>query len=137
MKNRKTLRLVVGFLVMVMTGFVFQAQAQTSQESQAKAKYEKEMKEKDMQLKQMEMQMKKQHLEQEKKASELERVYVEQARSSGRASASSRERAVVYARPGASDEGSYFIQSFGQESQSQLTLRNSFNGGDDQLQWRV
>ena len=126
MKNRKTLRLVVGFLVMVMTGFVLQAQ--TSQESQAKAEYEKEMKEKDMQLKQMEMQMKKQHLEQEKKASELERIYVEQARSSARASSGSRERAVVYARPGGMDEGSYLIQSYGQESQSQLTLRNSFSG---------
>ena len=132
MNNRKKLRIVVGFLVMLMTGFVLQAQAQTSQDKQEKAEYEKQMKEKDMQLKQMEMQMKKQHLEQEKKAADLERVYVEQARSSARSSArassGTRERAVVYARPGGMDEGSYLIQSYGQDSQSQLTLRNSFNG---------
>jgi len=55
---------------------------------------------------------------------EVERTHAEQARSSGRA----RESAVIYTRPGGSDEGAYFIQSYSQENQSQLTLRNSFNG---------
>ena len=81
-----------------------------------------------MQIREMEMQLKKQQLEQEHKMQELERVYEEQAKVAARASSGVRNRAFVYTSPGGSDEGSYFIQSFGQESQSQLTLRNSFNG---------
>jgi hypothetical protein len=134
MKNKNTLRSVTILLLLLMTGLVLQAQTQPSQESQAKAEYEKQMREKDIQMKELEgqlkkqqmeweMQMKKQQMEQERKAAELERAYEAQARSSGRA----RERSFVYTSPG-SDEGSYFIQSFGNESQSQLTLRNTFNG---------
>lgn len=135
MENKNILRSVTILLLLLMTGLVLQAQTQPSQESQAKAEYEKQMKEKDLQMKEMEvqlkkqqmeweMQMKKQQMEQEKKTAELERAYETQARSSGRA----RERSFVYTSPGGSDEGAYFIQSFGKESQTQLTLRNSFNG---------
>ncbi len=135
MKNSKILKVLSAMLILLMTGFLLQAQTQSSQESQAKAEYEKQLKEKDLQMKELElqlkkkqmdweMQMKKQQMEQEKKTAELERAYEAQARSSGRA----RERSFVYATPSISDEGSYFIQSFGQESQSQLTLRNTFNG---------
>lgn len=106
---------------MLITGFVLQVQAQTSQEAQKRAQQEKEM-----QVREMEMQLKKQQLEQEQKLVEVERAYAEQARSSGRA----RESAVIYTRPGGSDEGPYFIP-FSQENQSQLTLRNSFNGTSD------
>ena len=135
MKNKRILRPVTFLLLLLMTGFMLQAQTQPSQESQAKAEYEKQMREKDLQMKELEMQlkkqqmewemqMKKQQMEQEKKTAELERAYEAEARSSGRA----RERSFVYTSPGGSDEGSYFIQSFGNESQSQLTLRNTFNG---------
>lgn len=117
MKYIKMLKVLSAMLILLMTGFMLQAQ--TSQEAQKREKQEQEA-----QIREMEMQMKKQQLDQEHKMQELERVYEEQARSSGRA----RERSFVYATPGISDEGNYFIQSFGQESQSQLTLRNTFNG---------
>lgn len=123
MKNMKTLRILTAVVVMLMTGIMLQAQ--TSQEAQKQEQLAKQEK----QMKEMEMQMKKQQLEQEKKVAEMERAFAEQARSSGR----SRERAVVYATPstGYGDEGSYFISSFGQENQSQLTIRNSFDGETD------
>ena len=126
MKTHTKLRLLSFLALMVVTGFMLQAQTQSSQESQAKAEYEKQMQEKEMQLKQMEMQMKKQQLEQQKKMQELERVYETRARESERSSG--RARSYVYATPGGSDEGPFFIQSWGQDSQSQLTLRNTFNG---------
>ena len=63
---------------------------------------------------------------------ELERVYAEQAREASRER--SRERSVVYARPSTGDAGSYFIHSYGQENQSQLTIRNSFDGETDSSQ---
>ncbi len=123
MKNKKTLRILTAVVVMLMTGIM--VQAQTSQEAQKKEQLAKQEK----QMKEMEMQMKKQQLEQEKKVAEMERAFAEQARSSGR----SGERAFVYATPstGFGDEGSYFISSFGQENQSQLTIRNSYDGETD------
>ena len=135
MKNKNILRSVTILLLLLMTGLVLQAQTQASKESQAKAEYEKQMREKDLQMKELEvqlkkqqmeweMQMKKQQMEQEKNAAALERAHEVQVRSSGNA----RERSFVYTIPDGSDEGAYFIQSFGQESQSQLTLRNTFNG---------
>lgn len=117
MKNTKTLRILTAVVVMLMTGFMLQAQ--TSQEAQKQ--------EQEKQVREMEMQMKKQQLDQEKKMAEMERSFAEQARSSGRA----RERAVVYSSPSFGDEGPYFIQSYGQENQSQLTIRNSFDGETD------
>jgi len=128
MKNTRMLKVLSAILILLMTGFMLHAQ--TSQEAQKKEKQEQEMqiKELEMQLKKQqmewEMQMKKQQMEQEKKTAELARAYEAEARSTGRA----RERSFVYTSPSGSDEGAYFIQSFGQESQSQLTLRNSFNG---------
>ena len=126
MKTHTKLRILSSLAVLLVTGFMLQAQTQSSQESQAKAEYEKQMQEKEMELKQMEMQIKKQQLEQERKMKELERVYETRARESERSSG--RSRAFVYATPGGSDEGNYFVQSWGQETQSQLTLRNTFNG---------
>ncbi len=129
MKNRKSLRIFTVLLVLLMTATM--VQAQTKDESQAKAEHQKQMQEKEMQMKQMEMQLKKQQLEQEKKLVELEEEHERQARrvrSSARASSGSRERSVIYASPELSDEGAYFIHSYGQENQSQLTLRNSFSG---------
>lgn len=125
MKTHTKLRILSSLAVLLVTGFMLQAQTQPSQETQAKAEYEKQMQEKEMQLKQMEMQIKKQQLEQEKKMKELERVYEERARESERSSG--RARSFVYATPGG-EEGNYFLQSWGQETQSQLTLRNTFNG---------
>jgi len=108
-------------LLLLMTGFILQAQ--TSQEAQKKEQAEQEAK-----VKEMELQMKKQQLEQERKMAEMERSFSEQARVAARASSGIRERSYVLATPGGSDEGTFFVQSWGNESQSQLTLRNTFNG---------
>jgi hypothetical protein len=129
MKNLTTFRILPALILLLLAGVMLQAQ--TKEEAQAKAEHEKQMQEREMQLKQMEMQLKKQQLEQEKKMVELEKAYELQsrsARSSARASSGSRERSFVYAVPEPGDEPSYFIHSYGQDSQTQLTLRNSFNG---------
>jgi hypothetical protein len=126
MKTHTNLRFLFFLAMLLVTGFMLQAQTKSGQESQAKAEYQKQMQEKEMQLKQMEMQLKEQQLEQQKKMQELERVYEERIRESERSSG--RARSFVYATPGESDAVPYFIQSWGQDSQSQLTLRNTFNG---------
>lgn len=128
MKNSKSLRIFVTIAVLLMIGFTLQAQS--SQEAQ---KQKQEQLEKEKQVRELEMQLRKQHLEQEQKMKELERTYEEQAREAARvARSSARERAFVYASPstGVGDEGPYFIQ-YGQENQSQLTIRNSFDGESD------
>jgi len=120
MKIKKRLGILTALAVMLMMGFTVQAQT-----SQAEQKQKQEQLEQEEQMREKEMQLKKQHLEQEKKMAEMERAYAEQARSSSRA----REASRVYTRSsGFTDEPSYFIYSGGQENQSQLTLRNSFNG---------
>jgi hypothetical protein len=121
MKNNRSFRFITALFLMLMTGLMVQAQNAPSQEAQKKEKAEQEIK-----MKEMEMQLKKQHLEQEQKMVEVERKY---ARQLERTSERDKERAIVYSRSsGINDEGSYFIQSYGQENQSQLTLRNSFSG---------
>ncbi|MCK5066822.1 MAG: hypothetical protein KAR16_05265 [Bacteroidales bacterium] len=121
MKKMRGLRILTALLVLLMTGFMLQAQNVSSQEAEKKAQQEKEM-----QMREKEIQMKKQMLEQERKTAELEREFARQSSETARA----RDRAVIYART-PSDEGSYFIQSYGQKNQSQLTLRNSFRGTSD------
>ncbi len=112
MKNMRGRRILLALLVMLMTGFNLQAQNVSSQEAEKKAQQEKEM------------QMKKQQLELEQKTADLRRVYAEQARSSSRARSS-------YRSSGSNDKTPYYIPLYGQENQSQLTLRNSFRGGSD------
>jgi len=126
MNNMKTLKILSALVIMLMIGL--SVQAQTTAEDQKKEQSEQFAKQ-EKQVREIEMKMKKQQLEQEKKIAEMERANAELARSSGR----SRERAFVYASPstGFGDEGSYFISSFGQENQSQLTIRNSFDGESD------
>lgn len=118
MKIKKRLGILTALALMLMMGFT--VQAQSSQEAQKQKQLEQEE-----QMREQEMQLKKQHLEQEKKMAEMERAYAAEARASSR----SRESARVYTRSsGFGDEPSYFVYSGGQENQSQLTLRNSFNG---------
>jgi hypothetical protein len=94
--------------------------AQTSEEKKA---MEAEMKAKQAQIEVQRKQMKEQQL----KAIEFERLYAEQAREASRARSSAR----VYSRSTGLDEPSYFIYSGSQENQSQLTIRNSFDGTTD------
>lgn len=127
MNTTKTLRILSVLLVLLMTGIMVQAQTSEALKKE-KLEQEKKIKELELQLKKQqmewEMQMKKQQAEQEKKTAEFERAI----RAESRASSGSRERSFVYAVPELGDESSYFIHSYGQESQTQLTLRNSFNG---------
>jgi hypothetical protein len=119
MKTQTLFRMLSLSLLFVMLGSV--AMAQTKEEKKA---MEEEMKIKQEQIEMQRKQMKEQQL----KTIELEKAYAEQARASSRA----REAARVYTRSsGFGDEGSYFIYSGGQENQSQLTIRNSFDGETD------
>jgi hypothetical protein len=95
---------------------------QTKQEKEIKEAQEAEKKARQAQIEHQHQEMKEQQL----KMKELERVYTEQARTSGRARSSAR----VYTS-GNNDESSYFFVSGDQENQSQLTLRNSFDGVTD------
>ena len=114
MKNITIFRILPLTLSLLLLGTV--AMAQTNEEKKAQ---EEEMKAKQEQIELQRKQMKEQQL----KTIELEKAYAEQARER------SREAARVYTRSsGFGDDHSYFIYSGGQENQSQLTLRNSFNG---------
>jgi len=100
--------------------------AQDNRVIEEKAAKEKEMKAKQAELEKQHKQMKEQQL----KTIELETMYEEQARTAGRSSERARSAARVYSWSDG-DSSPYFIYSGGQENQSQLTLRNSFDGESD------
>ena len=118
MKTQTILRTFSLSLLFVMLGTV--AMAQTNEEKKAK---DAEMKAKQEHIEIQRKQMKEQQL----KTIELEHAYAEQAREASRARSSAR----VYSRSSGFDEPSYFLYSGGQENQSQLTIRNSFDGETD------
>ena len=122
MKTQTIFRALSFTLFFALLGTV--AMAQTKQEKEEKQAKDAEMKAKQEQIEFQRQQMKEQQL----KTIELERAYTNQAREASR----SRSAARVYSRSsGISDEPSYFIYSGGQENQSQLTIRNSFDGDTD------
>ena len=119
MKTQTILRMLSLTLLLTLLGTV--AMAQTSEEKKA---MEAEMKEKQAQLELQHRELKEQQL----KTIEVERAYANQEREASRARSSAR----VYSRStGFGDEPSYFVYSGGQENQSQLTIRNSFDGNTD------
>ena len=118
MKTQTIFKMLSLSLLFVLLGSV--AMAQTKEEKKAK---DAEMKAKQEQIEIQRKQMKEQQL----KTIELEHAYAEQAREGSRARSSAR----VYSRSSGYDEPSYFIYSGGQENQSQLTIRNSFDGETD------
>jgi len=121
MKKQTIFRMLSFSLLFVLLGSV--ALAQTKEEKILK---EAEMKAKQEQIEVQRKQMKEQQL----KTIELERAYADQEREASRSS--SRSAARVYTRStGIGDESSYFIYSGSQENQSQLTIRNSFDGDTD------
>ncbi len=120
MKNSTNFRILplTGIFLLLASG----AMAQTAEENKAR---EEEMKAKQEQIELQRQQMK----EQQAKTRELAKVYAEQAREASRVDRSS---ARVYSHSsGFGDEPSFFIYSGGQENQSQLTIRNSFDGESD------
>jgi hypothetical protein len=119
MKTQTIFRMLSLTLLLTLLGSV--AMAQTSEEKKA---MEAEMKAKQAQLEVQRKQMK----EQQAKTIELQYLYTEHAREASRA----RRSAGIYAPSyGIADEGSYYFVSSGQENQSQLTIRNSFDGDTD------
>ncbi|NOR34376.1 MAG: hypothetical protein GQ579_06815 [Bacteroidales bacterium] len=118
MKIQTIFRMLSLSLLFVLLGSV--AMAQTKDEKKAK---DAEMKAKQEQIEIQRKQMKEQQL----KTIELEHFYADQAREASRARSSTR----VYSRSSGFDEPSYFIYSGSQENQSQLTIRNSFDGETD------
>jgi hypothetical protein len=121
MKKQIIFRIFPVTLALLILGSVVLAQQSPTAADKEKAAMEAEMKAKQELLEFQQQQMKEQQL----KTMEIERAYADQAR----ARSSSR----VYSS-GSSDEGPYFFVSGSQENQSQLTLRNSFNGNSDTSQ---
>ena len=122
MKKQTIFRILSLSLLFVLLGSV--AMGQTKEEKEIKKAQEAEKKAKQEQIEFQRQQMKEQQL----KTIELERMYTEQAREASRARSSAR---VYSTGTGFPDEPSYFIYSGGQENQSQLTIRNSFDGETD------
>jgi hypothetical protein len=125
MKTRTILPSLILVFLCLFTGTALMAQ---SKEKDEKAAQEAEMKAKKEMLEQQ-----KQMQEQQKKMRELEVVYADRARDyerQARESARESSRARTYVRS-SGDAGNYFIYSGDQNSTSQLTLRNSFDGTTD------
>jgi hypothetical protein len=122
MKTQSIFRMLSLSMLLMFLGSV--AMAQTKEEKEIKEAKEAEMKAKQGQIEHQRQQMKEQQL----KTMELERAYTNQAREASRARSSAR----VYSRSsGIGDEGSLYFISNDQENQSQLTIRNSFDGDTD------
>jgi len=122
MKAQSIFRMLSLSMLLMFLGSV--AMAQTKEEKEIKEAKEAEMKVKQEQIEHQRQQMKEQQL----KTMELERAYTDQAREASRARSSAR----VYSRSsGIGDEGSFYFISNDQENQSQLTIRNSFDGDTD------
>ena len=122
MKTQSIFRMLSLSMLLVFLGSV--AMAQTKEEKEIKEAKEAVMKAKQEQIEHQRQQMK----EQQFKTMELERAYTDQAREASRARSSAR----VYSRSsGIGDEGSFYFISNDQENQSQLTIRNSFDGVTD------
>ena len=121
MKTQTIFRIIPVTLAFLLLGSVGLAQQSPTVADKEKAAREAEMKAKQEQLELQQQQMKEQQL----KTIEVERAYADQARA--------RSSARVYSS-GFSDESPYFYVSDGQENQSSLTLRNSFNGTSDTSQ---
>jgi len=110
MKKQTIFRIFSVTLTLLLLGSVAMAQYTLTAEEKERADRENEMK------------------EQQLKSIELALDYAEQARESARARSSAR----VYSySSGSSDEKPYVFFSGGQESKSQLTIRNSYRGTSD------
>ena len=143
MKSFTTYRQILLALIFILAGFVVMAQDKESEQEMQKAMQAEEMKAKKEQMEaQMQMQkalqaeemqarkdlLEEQRHQQQDQMRHLEEEYADQARLFER---QTREysRAPSTGRSSlSSPEGTYFFGTYGQESQSQLTLRKSFRG---------
>jgi len=118
MKKETTSRIIPVTLAFLLMGSGVLAQQSPSAADKEKAARDAEMKARQEQFELQQQQLKEQQI----KTIEAERAYSEQARA--------RSTARVYSS-GFADDSPYFFVSGGQENQSSLTLRNSFNGTSD------
>lgn len=99
--------------------------------AQSKEKDEKAAKEAELKAKKEMLEQQKQMQEQQKKMQEMEIIYADQARSAERAArASSRSSSVgrTYVSSSGHSPENFYIFNGDQQSSTQLTLRNSFDG---------
>lgn len=128
----KTIR-IIGTLMLtffLLTGSSLYAQNSKDEEADRKAIQEKEMQAKKEMLEKQHQEMKEQEALMRSKEIEFEEqsaIIESRARESARESS----RARVYVRSTGDDDYSYFFGPDERGSQSQLTLRNTFNGGSD------
>ena len=141
MRNLRSFRYILLVLALILAGSMVSAQNRKDEEAEKKAAIEadrKAIQEEQMKARKDMLERQQQEMkEQQKEMQELEKQYREQtiefeqrARESERARESMRARESarsVYRTP----DGHYFLESYGQGNQSQLTVRNSFNGGSD------
>jgi hypothetical protein len=118
MKKETRIRIIPVTLAFLLMGSLVLAQQTPAAADKEKAARDNEMKARQEQFELQQKQLKEQQL----KTIEAERAFSEQARA--------RSSARVYSS-GVADDGPYFFVSGGQENQSSLTLRNSFNGTSD------
>lgn len=125
--------------IILLTGSALMAQDEESEMKKQKAIQEEEIKrQKEIQVEEMrrqneiqeeEMRIRKEMLEEQREQmKQMEQQYDDQMRDMEfRARESSRARSVIRSS-GVNPEGVYLIESFGQDNQSQLTLRKNFRG---------
>lgn len=125
--------------IILLTGSALMAQDEESEMKKQKAIQEEEIKrQKEIQVEEMrrqneiqeeEMRIRKEMLEEQREQmKQMEQQYDDQIRDMDfRARESSRTRSVIRSS-GVNPEGVYLIESFGQDNQSQLTLRKNFRG---------
>lgn len=118
--------------LLLMTGTSLYAQDNKDKEADRKAQEEKELQAKKEMLEMQRQEMK----EQEARMKEQEIEFAEQAevmrvRARETARASARETARVFVSSGEEGDYSYFYSPEERGTRSQLTLRNTFNGGSD------
>lgn len=120
MKTIKHIGIVAALIIFSLSTSQVQAQSKKDQKDE-KAAQEAELKAKKEMLEQQHEEMKQREVE----FHEQQVIHEERAREAERASTRAR---VIY-----SDDGdySYFVGSYEERNQSQITLRNSFKGGSD------
>lgn len=122
MKTIKHIGIIAGLIIFTLSTANMQAQSKKEQEDQ-KAAQEAELKARKEMLEQQHAEMKEREIEFREQQVHAEEMAREAARASSRAR-------VVYRSPDDSDF-SYFISSYDEGNQSQITLRNTFKGGSD------
>lgn len=126
MKTIKHIGIIAALIIFTLSTTNLQAQSKKEQEDQ-KAAQEAELKARKEMLEQQHAEMKEREIEFREQQVHAEEMARESARASSRASAGAR---VIYRSPDDSDY-SYFISSYDEGNQSQITLRNTFKGGSD------